>query len=75
MVIPKYIISPFGFRSIAFNLIFRLGIDTSFFLNTISSVLDEFRDILVVISQLLSDLRSMLRRLTIFLFLVLFGGI
>ena len=74
MVIPKYLISPFGLRLTPFNLIFRFGIGTFFFLKTISSVLEEIREILFATSHVFSDLRSMLRRLTIFVFLVLFGG-
>ena len=75
IVNPRYLISCFGISLTPFSFIFRLGIGTFFFLNTISSVLDEFRDILFAISQLFSDLRSRLRRLTMFAFLILLGGI
>ena len=63
---PKYLTQDVGISLIPSNNIFMLGIGIPFLRKTINSILEEFREILLALSQLSTDFRSAFNRLTIF---------
>ena len=75
IISPRYLISRLGIRFTPFSFIFKLGSGLFLFLNTISSVLEEFREILFAISQWFNAFKSIFSLLARFLFLTRLGGI